>query len=173
MGDVGRPTKYTEEINQQMIDYFSIVPYYWEDVTRFNKETGEEEVIRQKKIINDLPLISGFCCKIGVSRDTLHRWATETNEDGTLKHSEFSDTYKRAKEYQERILVTNGLQGNYNNSFSIFTAKNVIGWRDKTEIEANVNGEFNLFTSKLKDKEKILNERPKRRDKTKNGKKPS
>ena len=107
---VGRPSKYEDWIADALLDYF-------------NKGVG------------DFPTLAGFAGKLGVSRDTLYEWATGKHEDGTLKHSEFSYAYKRAKELQEQNLVTGALNGVYNATFAIFTAKNVLGWRDKVEQE--------------------------------------
>ena len=72
---------------------------------------------------------------IGVHRDTLHSWATEKNPDQTHKNPRFSDAYKKAKDLQEANLVEGTISGAYNSTFAIFTAKNVLGWRDKTEHE--------------------------------------
>jgi hypothetical protein len=36
---------------------------------------------------------------------------------------------------QEQNLVKGALTGVYNSTFAIFTAKNVLGWRDKVEQE--------------------------------------
>jgi hypothetical protein len=106
----GRPTKYDISFCEAMSAYFS-------------KEVGF------------FPTLAGFAASIGVTRDTLHEWANAKTEEGTLKHPEFSDAYKRAKEMQEQNLVIGALTGAYNASFAIFTAKNVLGWRDKTEQE--------------------------------------
>lgn len=106
----GRPSKYEDWVTDALLDYFS-------------------------KGVGDFPTLAGFAGKLGVSRDTLHEWANGKNADGTLKHSEFSDAYKRAKELQEQNLVTGALSGVYNATFAIFTAKNILGWRDKIEQE--------------------------------------
>lgn len=92
-------------------------------------------------IMGALPLLSGFAWKLGVTRDTLHTWANAKHSDGTLKHAEFSDAYARAKEAQEVILATGGLRGAYNPTFAGLTAKNILGWRDKHDLEhAGPNG---------------------------------
>ena len=122
---VGRPTKYDPKYCDELIKFFNIEPHFETPVvTTYKDGTTKEEV---KLIPSDLPTLASFASSIGVHRDTIHQWATE--------HKEFSDTIKEAKEHQERILVTNGLIGLYQGAFAIFTAKNVIGWKDKTEIE--------------------------------------
>ena len=122
---VGRPTKYDKKYCDDLIKYFNIEPHFETPVvTTYKDGTTKEEI---KLIPSDLPTLAAFASNIGVHRDTLNQWATE--------HKEFSDALKRAKEHQERILVTNGLQGLYPAAFAIFTAKNVINWRDKNETE--------------------------------------
>jgi hypothetical protein len=117
----GRPTDYDPAYIDQISDYFSIeagkdIPYKGKD--------GELKTVR---VAADFPTLAGFACKIGVHRDTLHEWAQQ--------HPAFSDAYKMAKQHQERILVQNGLKGGYHANFAIFTAKNVIEWRDKQDTE--------------------------------------
>jgi hypothetical protein len=70
-----------------------------------------------------------------VTRDTLYEWSTAKTEDGELKHPDFSYAYKKAKEYQEAILVEGAMANAFHANFAIFTAKNVLGWRDKFEQE--------------------------------------
>lgn len=112
MNPEGRPTKYKPEYCQDMLDYFNIAPY-----TVDKSEKGRQEVP------NDLPLFEGFAAHIGVHRETLINW--------TKEHPQFFDAYKQAKELQKKILIVNALRGNYNNTFSIFTAKNITDMRDE------------------------------------------
>ena len=44
-----------------------------------------------------------------------------------------------AKDYQENYILINGTKGLINSSFSIFTAKNILNWRDKHDVEQTVN----------------------------------
>ena len=125
----GQPTKYRPDYCEQMIDYFDKKPGHDE---RIETKSGDIKVVY---IAHDLPTLAGFACHIGVHRDTLHEWANKTDEEGELVHPEFSDAYKRAKDYQEHILITNGLKGGYQSNFAIFTAKNVLGWRDKSDLD--------------------------------------
>lgn len=122
---VGRPSKYDPKYCDEIIKFFDIAPYQKATETITFKDGSQKTV--DKTVANDLPFISQFAKKIGVSRDTINEWSK--------KHSEFSDALKKAKEMQEAILVTNGLHGLYNPTFAIFTAKNIAGWRDKIEQE--------------------------------------
>lgn len=117
----GHPTLYKPEYCEQLIEYFSEPPY---------------EVIRNEERPSDFKSLAAFANRLGVHRDTLHEWSKQ--------HPEFSDAYKRAKQYQEEWLTVNGNKGLINPAFSIFTAKNVLQWRDKQpdendNININVN----------------------------------
>src|SRR3990167_9869523 len=121
----GRPTKYDPKYCEEILKYFDIEPHFETPViTTYKDGTTKEEV---KFIPSDLPTLAGFAKQIGVHRDTLNQWEKA--------HKEFSDAIKKAKACQEHILVTNGLKGLYSPAFAIFTAKNVINWKDKTETE--------------------------------------
>lgn len=85
---------------------------------------------KDKAAEDKFPTLAGFAVEIGVCRDTLHEWASA--------HPAFSDAYKRTKDFQEVALVDGAMSGKFNPAFSIFTAKNVLGWRDALAIDANV-----------------------------------
>ena len=126
---LGRPTLYRPEYCDMLIEYFDIEPT--REVTRQIVNKAGEVVELVQTVPNDLPTLAGFCCKIHVHRDTLQEWAKV--------HPSFSVAIKHAKEHQERILVSNGITGFYDKTFAIFTAKNLISWRDKTEVEHDVS----------------------------------
>jgi hypothetical protein len=106
----GRPTKYEDWMADAILEYFS-------------------------SPVGEFPTLAGFAAFIGVSRDTLHDWAHAKDVSGHLRNPSFSDAYKKAKDMQEQNLVKGALTGVYNSTFAIFTAKNVLGWRDKVEQE--------------------------------------
>ena len=113
--NAGRPSKYKPEFPEMLLEYFGKAPYTKEG---------------QDLVANDFPSLAGFAIKLGVHRDTLHEWSTI--------HPEFSDAYKRAKDFQENFVIVNGNKGLINPAFGIFTAKNVLGWRDKQKDESDV-----------------------------------
>jgi hypothetical protein len=127
---VGRPTLYRPEYCEQLLDYFSIKPYEVLEIT-----DNQGQVKERKPVPNLFPTLARFAVNIGVTRDTLYEWSTAENEDGSIKYPEFSYAYKKAKEYQEANLVEGTLSGAYQQTFAIFAAKNILGWRDKTEQE--------------------------------------
>lgn len=122
---MARPTKYDPTFCKQIVEFFAREPWteHERTITRRDGSTVEETY----RLPAELPTLATFACEIGVHRDTLNEWERQ--------HPEFSDAVKRAKEHQERILVSNGLCGLYAGPFGIFTAKNVLGWRDKSSQE--------------------------------------
>jgi hypothetical protein len=146
----GRPTKYDPAMCEQAREYFNREPFTTcsRIITRKDGSTVEE----QTRLPAELPTLAGLACLLKVHRDTLNQWAKD--------HKEFSDTIKEGKAHQERILVSNGLCGLYEGAFSIFTAKNILGWRDKLAIggdEDNPNpvpvatnaGDFDAMKARL------------------------
>lgn len=112
---IGRPTKYREEYCERVIEFFSGERY---------KVTGENDG-KLSKTANDLPTFERFASSIDVHVDTLHEWKKV--------HPSFSESYKKAQQLQKDFLITNALLGLYNNTFSIFLAKNITDLRDKVE----------------------------------------
>lgn len=146
MADVGRPTLYKSEYTQRLLDYFDVEPYY-ERITKIVTKKGDVIEV-PKDEANDFPTLAGFAVLIGVHRDTLHEWSTAENEDGELLYPDFSDAYKRAKDFQEAYIAINGLKGHVNPTFAIFIAKNVLGWTDKLESkntnDTTVSGQISI-----------------------------
>lgn len=131
---VGRPSLYKEEYAKELIEFFDVEPY--EEKLLKDSRGGE----RVELVPGKFPTLARFAIKLGVSRDTLYEWSTATDDEGNLKHPEFSYAYKRAKDFQESILVEGAMAGAFQANFSIFTAKNVLGWRDKVEQELSGPG---------------------------------
>ena len=124
-GNRGRPTKYSDDLPERLIEYF--------DVEAFTAEATDSGKVAMTPA--KFPTMARFAARVGISRNTLHRWATETDENGDLLKPEFCDAYKRAQDLQEAMLIEGGMAGAFQPSFAIFTAKNVLGWRDKQELE--------------------------------------
>lgn len=124
----GRPTKYEPKYAKMLREHFDIES--GRDVEVENSK-GQMQSVRHAA---DFPTLAGFATKIGVHRETLLNWA-DVDDDGEPKNPAFFDAYKSAAAHQERILVQNGLKGGYHAAFAIFTAKNVLGWRDKQDME--------------------------------------
>ncbi len=125
----GRPELYKTEYAEKIIKFFNIDPFIRETYT---DGSGSE---RTRLVPNRFPTLARFAAELDVDRSTLAEWAEKKDSEGRLVHPEFSRAYKRAKDYQEAFLVEGGLAGAFETPFAIFTAKNVIGWRDKQEVE--------------------------------------
>jgi hypothetical protein len=139
----GRPTKYKEEYCDMLIEHFRVQPQimrsketYYADGTLKSKE--------EYPIAAELPTFQNFADKIDVNTDTLNEW--------TKKHEEFSDAYARAKQLQEHIWLVNGMSNLYNAQFAQFFGKNCLGYKDKTETEST-NLNLNKDVSSLSDQE--------------------
>jgi hypothetical protein len=125
----GRPTKFREEFTDMLLDFFSQPPT--REVTV--KDKSGNEVVQE--LPASFPTLARFATNIGVTTETLHDWATAKTQEGTHRNPPFSYAYKKAKDLQEANLVEGTMKGAYNSTFAIFTAKNVMGWRDKIEQE--------------------------------------
>ncbi|WP_227461668.1 terminase small subunit [Cupriavidus pauculus] len=141
---MGRPTLYKDEYRQQLIDYFNIAV---ERIEVIEVPTGKEDkdgrpimTTEHKTVLNTFPTLTRFAASIGVTRETLHDWATAKNPDGTLRRPDFSYAYARAKDLQESLIIEGGMAGRYEARFASLAAKNLIGWRDQvdTKVEATV-----------------------------------
>ena len=120
----GQPTLYRKKYCQRIINFFDKTAY-------------SIKMIGNKKVVMpvDLPLLEDFAKEIGVHRATIHEWSTALDKKGKLKHPEFSDAIKKAKDMQKSILIHNGLNGGYDKTFAIFTAKNVTDMKDQVEAK--------------------------------------
>lgn len=101
----GRPTKYNDEILEQ-------ARYYVEEGYTDNGGL--------------IPMVAGLALHIGVSRDTIYRWAKE-DEKG-----EFSDIVEDLQTKQEHTLMNGGLGGDFNASITKL-ALSKHGYTDKVD----------------------------------------
>lgn len=129
----GRPSKYKRQYCEDIIKFFDVEPWQMREVvvTLRSGATVEKDVRYPAR----LPTLERFAHSIDVNDDTLVEWAKAADEDGKLKHPEFSAAYARAKALQKDILVENGLQGLYNGPFAIFVAQNFTDMKQKEEHE--------------------------------------
>lgn len=140
-------------------------PEYCEKIIEFFSPPHFEQV--QIQIANDVyktepkakrPLfLSDFARSIGVAKgygQLFSRWKK--------KYPEFEDALKEAKELEIERIRVNAEMGLYNSSFSIFTLKNIAGWRDKRDVEhsGEIKGQNPqiIIVRNQKEAEKIKNE---------------
>jgi hypothetical protein len=134
---LGRPSGYKEEYCEELIKFFNIDSYK-EKIVKDRNGGERREIIPCK-----FPTLARFACNIGIDRETLWQWATAKLPNGEPKYPNFSNAYKRAKDFQESILVEGAMIGAFSQPFAIFTAKNVLGWKDKQEVENTGTVEIN------------------------------
>ncbi len=139
----GRPTKYKKQYCEELIKFFNIEPYREVERRTTDRKSGRE-YIDYEDAPNDLPTFERFAHNLGVHVDTMIEWSSAKfpeghAKSGQLKHPEFSVAYKKAKQLQKDILITNAMRGLYNTTFSIFLAKNITDLRDKQEYDLNHN----------------------------------
>lgn len=146
----GRPSKYRERYVDELIEHFESYlrePYTKEvikEMTSTRKDGSTFETVEYKLIAKPLPSLFGFARKIGVRYSTVYRWASQRvgdlPEDGEpderpFKFPEFCNAYKEREHYQAEYLQIVGM-GNFTPApWPIFTAKNVLGWRDVVDSQ--------------------------------------
>lgn len=80
------------------------------------------------------PQIVGMCNWLGISRNTLHTWATGEYRSGT-----HSDTIKKAVSFIEEMWADYMLNGKINPASGIFLAKNWYGYKDVADVVVTPN----------------------------------
>lgn len=105
----GRPTKYKEELNQELDKYL--------------KTTGKEQM--------SLPTIQGFSLWLGINDDTLNEW--------TKEYSEFSATIEKLKKLQAKQLIDDGIYGGKEVNATIvkLLLQNNHGMKERTDTTTN------------------------------------
>lgn len=129
--DGGRPSAYDPKYCNEIIDYFKREPYREVEIPHY--KGGEVSWVDKKMVANEVPTFHGFAEEIGVHRHTILNWCDQ--------HKEFLDAYTYAKELQKWFLIENGLNGTYNPTAFVFTAKNVTDMKDKSDIDHTSKGE--------------------------------
>jgi hypothetical protein len=126
---VGRPSKYQPEYAAMLVEYFNSLSVPWTERTLTTMGGGQKiEMVPCR-----FPNFARFAANIGVSRDTIHHWATEKDKDGHPVNAEFSDAYARARAIQEAVLLEGSMAGVFESRMAGLAAKNLIGWADKLE----------------------------------------
>lgn len=106
----------------RLLAYFDVPAF---KITEVMKKDGSITLVETAA---ELPTFAGFAKLLGVTRHTLSVWEKY--------HSDFREAADKARDLQYHILVQNSLRGNYSSSFAVFTAKNMLGWKDGKEDSA-------------------------------------
>lgn len=126
----GRPTKYDEEfILAKSEEYLAACEDEYEE---FHKTRGEKSDSYDRLVRVHLPTLEGLALHIGVHKDTIQEWCKE--------HEEFSVFVKRLLTKQAKMLLENGLSGDYNPMIAkLILSKH--GYTEKTETDITTRGE--------------------------------
>jgi len=127
---------------QKLLDFFQPPYFIVKDMT-ITKADGTQI---DKTEMEALPpkFLSDFAITIGIRkgyRQCFDRWEA--------KHPEWKDALKEAKELEKQMYQTNGSLGLYSAAFSIFTLKNIAGWRDRAEVEHSGEITQHLFIENI------------------------
>lgn len=128
----GRPGLYRPEYAEQIIAFFDVEPY--KEVTVEGRSGPRVELVP-----NTFPTLQRFAHRIGVRATTVSDWATAVDSEGKPRHPEFAEAYARARELQEALFVEGTVAGVFSDRFAPFMAKNMFGWKDKTEVAVEVD----------------------------------
>ena len=133
---LGRPPKYRPEYAQQLIDFFENAPI--DEYEDRKVEGGTERVLVKRGFF---PTLARFAVSCGVCQITLRNWAEAKDmDDVTPLYPEFFTAYRQAQAMQEVVLAEGYTSGQWANaSFGALIAKNLTTWKDKQELEQNVN----------------------------------
>lgn len=111
--------RYRPEYAEALVRFFDVDPFR---ITEVMKKDGSVSVVETAA---ELPTFAGFAKQIGTTTGQLKQWET--------LHPAFALSAQKARDLQGNILVQNSLRGNYSSSFAVFTAKNLLGWRESKE----------------------------------------
>jgi hypothetical protein len=104
----GRPTKYTKDTPQKVLD--------WLDT----KNDTDEGV--------DLPTIEGLSVYLGLTKETVYQWEKDIDK------KEFSDALRKVRQAQHDRLVNSGLSGKYNPTIAKLILGNNHGYAEKKDL---------------------------------------
>lgn len=99
----GRPTKYTENMPERVLEYLKECQ---DEYDEFHKTRGEKSDSFERVLTVKLPTTYGFAKFIGVDETTIYEW--EKN------HPLFSQSLDKIKAEQRQRLLQKGLSGEYN-----------------------------------------------------------
>lgn len=145
----GRPSKYKAEYPDKLLEYFAealkdpILSQVVERTTKYySNGQVKERFERMKPMAKPVPTLFNFALKNGIAYRTLVRWSRERvgnkpqkgdADRRPYKYPDFCHAYKLAAHFQTEFILAAGMSGAAPAPFAIFTAKNMIGWRDSMD----------------------------------------
>jgi len=119
---IGSPTLYKPEYAQAIIDYFESAQLPGDLAPA--KDNNQKAV---ERIYTHMPTLQGFARSIGTSTKVLKEWEN--------RHAAFGMAVARARDIMDQHLAQGLASGAYNPTGASFVAKNLAGWKDKSEVE--------------------------------------
>ncbi|MBR4592037.1 MAG: hypothetical protein IKO35_02385 [Elusimicrobiaceae bacterium] len=113
------PLRYHPEFCERLLAFFDVPAFH---VTEVTKRDGSVSLVETAA---ELPTFAAFAKSLGTTCEVLRAWEQ--------KHPAFYQAAQKARDLQSNILIQNSLRGNYSASFAVFTAKNLLGWKDGKE----------------------------------------
>lgn len=150
-----RPLKFktVEELQTKINEYFnSCFELQWKDeIARDNEWNKLEDkhwkwIYKPKKIkvMVKIPTITGLAVALNTSRRTLIDYEDMKNQSEYKE--EFSHAIKGAKDFIESLVEEWALMNTLNPTSAIFNLKNNFDWKEKTEVDNNLNWNINIWT---------------------------
>ena len=104
---MGRPSKYTPTIQKKADQYLADCGNeYWD----YHQTRGSTSDSYERKVKINLPSNDGLAIHLGVVESTVYLWAE--------KHPIFSETLALIKQLQKKMLLSGGLNGDYNSAIA-------------------------------------------------------
>lgn len=113
------PLRYQPEFCERLLAFFDVPPF---TVTEVMKKDGSVSLVETAA---ELPTFAAFAKLLGTTCEVISSWEKT--------HPAFFEAAQKARDLQSNILIQNSLRGNYSASFAVFTAKNLLGWKDGKE----------------------------------------
>lgn len=146
---VGRPSKYKKKYCNDLIRYFDLKPTYFETVTRYYKGIPYEVEVEKP---NSIPTFDSFATEVcNVNQDTFYEWVKV--------HPEFSESFKRAKSFQKKMILYQCSYGFITPSYAVFLTKAITDLNDVSNVDITSAGEkvgnvdLTSFMENLKNKD--------------------
>ena len=137
----GGVSKYDPKYCDMLLDYFfNAQPSIGVRKTFYANGAikSEEEYV----IAPELPTLQKFATDIGVTYKCLNDWS--------MKHVEFGEVYTRAREYQNHLVLSNGMAGRYNPALAKLWLENHLELTEKVDVKQNVNASPETIEAFLK-----------------------
>ena len=126
---------YRDEYPAMLVEYFESRPLGLRMI-----DAGQADTARA--VCSEVPTFQGFSRLIGVSPSVMCDW--------DRRHPAWFEARARAKAIQEDWFGNALVSGIGNPTGAIFVAKNMLGWKDKTEVETVTRAEDSEATTAMK-----------------------